>query len=231
MLIECINFIIDNAYIIHKGVIYKQVIGIPMGNNAGPHLANIYLHVYELAYINRLSGDNASDPSLSRLSNIFRFQDDLLMCNDNGLFGRVLSEIYPPEMIVNNTNINPMKCSYLDLLISVQHNKFIYELFDKRNDFDFQVITFPFICGNIPSSPSYGVYISQLLRYCNVNSKFECFQNDVIELTNKLCKQGFNRDELCRKFDKFYNAYIGTWSKFGVELMEYKNILLGIKIN
>ena len=38
-------------------------------------------------------------------------------------------------------------------------------LYDKRDDFDFHIVNFPFLSSNIPSSPSYGVYISQLIRY------------------------------------------------------------------
>ena len=45
-LLECLNYLIDNAYIIFDGNIYRQSIGIPMGTNAGPHVANaIYIFI------------------------------------------------------------------------------------------------------------------------------------------------------------------------------------------
>ena len=53
-LIQAVNFIIDNSYITFKGLVYKQIIGIPMGTNCAPHLANIYLHVYEYKYLCKL---------------------------------------------------------------------------------------------------------------------------------------------------------------------------------
>ena len=53
-LIECVNYLIDNSFVIYQGKIYKQVIGIPMGTNAGPQIANTYLHVYEYEYIKKL---------------------------------------------------------------------------------------------------------------------------------------------------------------------------------
>jgi hypothetical protein len=37
-------------------------------------------------------------------------------------------------------------------------------IYDKRDDFNFKIINFPNMCSNIPASPAYGVYISQLIR-------------------------------------------------------------------
>ena len=52
--LECLNYLIDNSYVTYQGKIYRQVIGIPMGTNAAPQIANAYLHVYEYEYIKRL---------------------------------------------------------------------------------------------------------------------------------------------------------------------------------
>ena len=41
---ECLNYLIDNSYVTYQGKIYRQVIGIPMGTNAAPQIANAYLH-------------------------------------------------------------------------------------------------------------------------------------------------------------------------------------------
>ena len=53
-LLECLNYLIDNSYVTYQGQIYRQVIGIPMGTNAAPQIANVYLHVYEYKYIKLL---------------------------------------------------------------------------------------------------------------------------------------------------------------------------------
>ena len=74
--------------------------------------------------------------------------------------------------------------------------------------------------------PTYGIYISQLIRFCHVNCKFENFKQDVTDLTQKLINQGFKVELLSKKIDKFYYSYIHLWSKFGKELMEYKNTFL-----
>ena len=59
---ECLNYLIDNDYVTYQGQIDKQVIGIPMGTNAAPQIANVYLHVYEYEYIKLLieNGDKKS---------------------------------------------------------------------------------------------------------------------------------------------------------------------------
>ena len=60
-LLECLNYLIDNAYIIFDGNVYRQAIGIPMGTNAGPHVANIYLQYendyFNYLYINNMKGE------------------------------------------------------------------------------------------------------------------------------------------------------------------------------
>ena len=49
------------------------------------------------------------------------------------------------------------------------------KIYDKRDDFDFDIVNFPFLDGDVPRSASYGVYISQLIRFARVSSHFEYF--------------------------------------------------------
>ena len=100
-----------------------------MGTNSAPHMANIYLHVYEYEYIKRLIDNNEVD-KLNKLTNIFRFQDDLFAVNDANIFENVLDHVYPKEMKISKTNISTCKCSYLDLLVSIYKGKFRMSLFD-----------------------------------------------------------------------------------------------------
>ena len=80
-LIKAIEFIIDNSYITFHGKIYRQNIGIPMGTNCAPYLANLFLHVFEYKYLS-LRITNSEIEIAKKLSNVFRYQDDCLAAND-----------------------------------------------------------------------------------------------------------------------------------------------------
>ena len=64
-------------------------------------------------------------------------------------------------------------------------------IYDKQDDFNFEIVNFPFLDGDVPRSPSYGVYISQLIRFARVCSNVDDFINRKLFLTAKLLKQGY----------------------------------------
>ncbi len=208
---------IDNAYVKHNDRIFRQVVGIPMGTSCAPHKANIYLHQYEYEYFIKLYEDNRVD-DLAKLEHVFRYQDDLLSLNDFGLLESVLSDIYPPEMVINKTNISVRKTTFLDLTISIYRGKFYIKLYDKRNDYNFEVINYPFLDGNIPKGQSYGIFISQLVRLARINSSFNGFLSDCKNLVRKLERQSFNIAALRKRFEIFVDKYFNIWGKFGVNL-------------
>ena len=196
-----------------------------MGTNCAPHLANIFLHMYEKHFIeNHIAANGKDSFTLSKLTSVFRYQDDLITFEDNGMFGKVFGSIYPKEMILKHTNINDTEANYLDLNIAVVDNKYIYQLFDKRNDFNFQVINFPNLSANIPRKPAYGVFISQLVRYTSINHNIEGFTRDTKNLFTKLLKQKYNRGKLVCKFLQFGKRYPHLWTKFGQDILNHKFI-------
>ena len=70
-----------------------------------------------------------------------------------------------------------------------------------------QSSTFLFLCSNIPLSPAYGVYISQLIRYARAYFAYDDFSKRGKLLTNKLMLQGYNESRLKSSFRKFYGRY------------------------
>ena len=92
-LLDCIFYLIDNACVIHNNCVYRQVIGIPMGTNSGPHVAKIYLHQYEFDYFTYLLENNLVD-QLRKLQYVFRFQDDLISFNDDNFLEACIGDIY-----------------------------------------------------------------------------------------------------------------------------------------
>ena len=121
-------------------------------------------------------------------------------------------------MVINKTNISVCKSTFLDLSISIFRRKFYVKLYDKRNDYNFNVINYPFLDGNIPKGQSYGIFISQLVRLAQINSSFNNFVSDCRNLVNKLERQSFDVAALRKRFEIFVHKYFHIWGKFGINL-------------
>ena len=101
----------------------------------------------------------------------------------------------PPEPETKDTTESNTSASYLDLLLSIGRDGQLHtSLYDKRDDFNFHITNFPFLSSNIPSSPAYGVFISQLIRYARASSSYECFILRAVRLSNKLLGQGYVKE-------------------------------------
>ena len=81
------------------------------------------------------------------------------------------------------------KASILDLHLSISDGFVQTKIYDKRDDFDFDIVNFPFLDGVVPRSTSYGVYISQLIRFPRVSSHVDDFNTRDKVLTAKLLRQ------------------------------------------
>ena len=92
---------------------------------------------------------------------------------------------------------------------------FSTKIYDKRDDFDFEIVNFPFLDGDVPRSTSYGVYISQLIRFVRASTDFNT-RNKL--LTQKLLKQGYRYHKLRKTFLKSCRQYYDLISKFQVGL-------------
>ena len=80
-------------------------------------------------------------------------------------------------------------------------NGIVYsKIYGKRDDFNFEIVNFLFLDGDVPRCPSYGVYISQLIRFARVYSNVDDFNNRNLFLTAKLLKQGYR----CHKIRKAF---------------------------
>ena len=155
-----LNFLIDNIFVVFGGRVFQQTIGIPMGTNCAPLLADLFLYSYEAEFIQKLLS-NKQKKLAACFNFTFRYIDDVLSIN-NDAFHHHLYAIYPSELEIKETTDSSTSTSYLDLLLSVSNGLLSTKLYAKRDDFDFRTVKFPFISSNIPESPAYGVYISKL---------------------------------------------------------------------
>ena len=211
-LIEYICYLIDNIFINVGDKVFRQVIGIPMGTDCAPFLANLYLYALEFKFLEELT---KVDIKLARkFSNSLRYIDDLLMFNNDGLMDSYKHKIYPKELLLNKENKDDKMCNFLDIKMNIMNDMIVTSIYDKKDDFNFKVNSFPNLSGNIHHTNTHGVIISQLLRYSKVCLKVEDFTNRSKIMVDKLLNQCFNLSILKSKFSNFYDKYYHVIDKY-----------------
>ena len=96
--------------------------------------------------------------------------------------------------------------------------KFLQKIYDKWDDFNFDIVNFPFLDGDVPRRPSYGAYISELIRFARTSSHDTDFNNRNTFLTAKLLKQGYRYHKLHKAFSTFYRRHFELIEKYHVSL-------------
>ena len=187
---EALIYLLDNIYIRFGTKLYRQIVGIPMGTNYAPLVADLFSFCYERDFMTPLS-DVKQAEIIEVFKSTSRYLDDLLKIL-NPYFGGMVNRIYPPELQLNKANTSDTEAPFLDLHLSI---------YNKRDDFDFYIVNFPFLDGDVPHSTSYRVYISQLIRFARVSSHVADFnvRNKSLSfyfaylftLTAKLLQQGY----------------------------------------
>ena len=153
-------------------------------------LADLCLYSYQADFIQSLL--KKSEKKLARSFNFtFRYIDDVLSLN-NSMFGDFVDRIYPIELEIKDTTDTDRFAAFLDIHIGIDsEGRLRSKLYDKRDDFNFPIVNFPFIKSNIPAAPAYGVYISQFIRYSRACDSYQDFLDGGLLLTMKLMNQGF----------------------------------------
>ena len=115
---------------------------------------------------------------------------------------------YIPLNFNQIANASDTEAAFLDLNLSIHNDIVSTKIYDKRDDFNFDIVNFPFLDGDVPQRPSYGVYISQLIRFARASSHVTDFNNRNNFLTAKLLKQGYRYHKLRKAFSKFYRRHL-----------------------
>ena len=105
----------------------------------------------------------------------------------------MVSQIYLTELQLNKITSSDTESSFwtLDLDLSIVNGIVLTKIYNNLDDFNFEKVNFPFLDGDVPRSPSYGVYISQLIRFVRVCSNVDDFNNISKLLTSNLQKHGY----------------------------------------
>ena len=149
---------LDNIFIRFGTKLYRQVVGIPIGTNCVPLVADLFLICHERDFMMSLSDDKQADV-IDAFNTTSRYLDAILNIN-NVNFGNMVSQIYPTELQLNKANTSDTEDAFLDLHLSISNDIVSTKIYDKRDDFDFEIVNFHFLNGAVTRSTSYGVVIS-----------------------------------------------------------------------
>ena len=186
-----------------------------MGTNCAPLVADLFLFCYERDFMLSLSEDNQSGV-FEAFNSTSQYLDDLLNI-DNNFFDSMVNRIYPSELQLNKANVSNAEASFLDLHLSIF--SFVKtKIYDKRDDYDFDIVNFPILDGDVPRSASYNVYISQLIRFARVSSHVDDFNTRNKGLTAKVLGQGYRYHKLRKALSTFYRRHFDIVSKYSVGL-------------
>jgi hypothetical protein len=136
-------------------------------------LADLFLYSYEADFIQKLLHEK-NKPLAVAFNSTFKYIDNVLSIN-NDQFHSYVDSIYLSELEIKDTTESSTSASYLENVDA--GGKLTTQLYDKRDHFSLTIVNFPYtcICSNIPLSPAYGVYISQLIRNARVCSIYDQF--------------------------------------------------------
>ena len=95
----------------------------------------------------------------------------------------MVGQIYPTELQLNKANSSDTEAPFFYLNLSITYGIVSSKMYDKWDDFNFEIVNFPFLDGNVPRSPSYGVYISRLIRFARVRSNVNDYNKSNLFLT------------------------------------------------
>ena len=174
---------------------FKQDIGIPIGEDPGPLLANLTLWYFEYIYINKLYKIDYS--SARKLNKTFRLIDDITTINSDGVFETHCPKIYPASLIVNKENRVDDSANVLDLTIEINSdNNFEVSVYDKRDLYKFDVIRFSPRSSNIPDRIGYSTFSSQILRFSKICNNFSSFKIRIVKLYDMCISLGYAKNKL-----------------------------------
>ena len=219
-LCEAFTFLMENIYVQFDGMVYQQIVGIPMGTNCAPLIADLFLYCYERDFMSDLQKSKRRD-LIDMFNDTSRYLDDIFTI-DNPEFEKYIPDIYPAELQLNKANTSDIETSFLDLNIKVIGSDIHTSVYDKRDDFGFPIVNFPWLSGDVPRLLLYGIYISQLVRFARCCTSDLDFHSKNLEITSKLLTQGYRYHKLRKTFGKFFRSYSELLSIFGdISFQEY----------
>ena len=222
-LIKAMRHLIENCYFNVGNITLKQDIGIPMGIDPAPFWANLFLYTYEEAYVSSLIKNDKIKARHFHSTN--RFIDDLCALNDGGEFGKSYKDVYPDELELKVEH-SGSHATFLNLDISIVDGKFIYKLYDKRDDFPFFIVRMPHMNSNIPSNIFYSALVGEFLRIARSTLRLADFLPKAKSLLERMNNQGGNQKLSQKHIHKIITRHQNCFNQFSVTPDILLNLLL-----
>ncbi len=199
-----ITFLFDNLFVSVGDKVFRQVIGIPMGTDCAPYLANLYLFALEFKFLDKLFASSIHDNrlTLNRFKHCFRYIDDLITVNNIDVRNFDFSKIYPKELVLKQTNESVGATEFLDLGIKINNGQFFLSIYDKTDDFQFKVRKSPDLDSNVHFSRTHDLIHESLGRFSVCSHKEQFFQRASKKI-GQLIDNDFNSSILRRRIYKF----------------------------
>ncbi len=207
-----LDYILGNTFMKFGSFIFQQICGVPMGGNASPIIADLTLSALEYRYLS--STAHKKESKLLKFS--IRYIDDLLNINCSE-FLPLCNKIYPASLPLEATNTKYEKIhNFLD--ITIDHSKgCILKLYDKRNDFSFEVVKFTHADSNVHSQLGYNVFYSQCIRIARICNSYKDFKTEIKILFAIFVKNKYNKIKLEKQLLKFMGTYSALTAKYYVD--------------
>jgi hypothetical protein len=207
-----IRYLVENCFFKVGGLLFRQTIGIPMGSDPAPFLANLFLYVYESEWLQDLK---KTDPIRARrFVNVFRYIDDLISINDRDEFLNSYLSIYPPQMKLTKENSSHKEATFLDMGIEINNGTISTKLYDKRDAFGFSIVRMPYASSNVPSKMFYATICAEILRIGRASSLYSQFLRSTQAFLARMKKQGAKINGVRKTSMKMLNRHFDVFSKY-----------------
>lgn len=217
-LVKLIRWLVENTYVFNKGgALYRQLIGLPMGTNCAPALANLYLYYYESMYVSRVE-EKSGREAAQQYHMTFRLIDDVLSV-DNPLWAETISKpfenggIYPAALILNPTNLTKLGAEFIGVQADASTNRFHTSVYDKRSTFPFEVRRYPYMASLIPSYIPYNVFTGQCHYTYRICSGSQSFVDAAVVVARRCVHNGCRKHKITDRFKAFVGQHVRKFAK------------------
>ena len=131
------------------------------------------------------------------------------------------TDIYPPELDLIPDKNDGLSTPFLDLLIFIKDSIIFTKIFDKRDQFNFNIVNFPVLSGNIPINSSYGVAIGEWVRYARGCTFYNDFKTRSLILIKNLKKKLYIFQKLKKFWFKFCKSHHFLILKYGSKILNH----------